>query len=569
MASPALRGARFAVVDLETTGASAVYDRVTEVAVVLVERGQIVESFDTLVDPGVPIPPFITRLTGIDDRLVAGKPALTAVIPRLAEALDGRVFVAHNASFDHAFLKQGYARAGRRLEVDLLCTMRLARRLLPGSRSYSLQSLIQRLGLSSRGRHRALADAEATAALLLRLLQLADAAGLRDLAGLLRLQRQPLAGRAKRGVDEAVVQTLPDRPGVYLLKDSDGHVLYVGKSRQVRTRVRGHLRGDSDGQPRLSRRLGQVTDVEAIETGSELEALFLESKLIKHYLPEANVVGRNWRGYTFLQIDLRDRFPRFEVTREPDEQVATVYGPLRRAAEVEAAAEALQDTLGLRRCQDQLRPGMSACPLLDLRKCLGPCVRPEVEVEYGRAVRAALDFLEGRDNGLLERLTRRRDELAEALRFEEASVLRDRLRTLERLVSRQRRLRAVAQRNLVVVAPSLDPDCGELFFIRAGRLVEQRRVRWPVRPERLARQLERHFGPLAETTGPASREVVDEMLQLEGWLRRERAVLRLVEIDLTAPDAALPELMSALRGARASRRAARSPQLRAPALAGG
>ncbi len=118
--SPSLREARFVVVDLETTGASAVYDRVTEVAAVVVEDGRIGQVFETLVDPGVPIPPFITRLTGIDDRMVAGKPRLEQVLPELRAALDGRVFVAHNASFDYAFLKQAFARAGQRLEVERL-----------------------------------------------------------------------------------------------------------------------------------------------------------------------------------------------------------------------------------------------------------------------------------------------------------------------------------------------------------------------------------------------------------------------------------------------------------------
>jgi DNA polymerase-3 subunit epsilon len=549
MAGPALLAGRFAVVDVETTGASAVYDRVTEIAVVLVDGQQVVEVFDSLVDPGVPIPAFITRLTGIDDRLLAGQPRWAEVLPAVATRLRGRVLVAHNASFDHAFLKQGFARGGQRLETELLCTMRLARRLAPGLRSYSLKALTEHFGIATEGRHRARADAEATARLLLELVRLAERAGLRDLPAVLRLQRQQLAGRPRRGVDEAVVQTLTDGPGVYLLKDAEGQVLYVGKSRHVRGRVRAHLRGDGQDQPRLRRRLPRVVDVEAIPTGSELEALFLESKLIKHYLPEANVVGRNWRSYTFLQVDLGDPFPRFEVGREAGEAGLTAFGPLRRASQAEAAAEVLQDCLGLRRCREPLRPGMSACPLLELKKCLGPCVKPEVGPAYQQAVGQALDFLEGRASDLLDRLAARRDELAEALRFEEAALLRDRIRHLERLVGRQRRLQAVAGRNLLVVAPSTQPDCRELFIIRAGRLVEQQRIRLPARVERLERLLRGAFGA-PQPDGPISRETVDEMLQLEGWLRRERAVLRCLPVDPSAPEATLPELRASLRRPR-------------------
>src|SRR5205823_13806431 len=140
--------------------------------------------------------------------------------------------------------------------------------------------------------------------------------------------------RTRRGVDEAIIGALTDGPGVYLLKDAEGQVLYVGKSRHVRSRVREHLRDSPSAgaaQPRLRKRLRRIADVEAIETGSELEALFLESKLIKRYLPEANVVGRGWRNYPFLKIDLNEPFPRLEMTREPTGGDATLFGPLRRA----------------------------------------------------------------------------------------------------------------------------------------------------------------------------------------------------------------------------------------------
>lgn len=559
MPAPALHEARFAVVDLETTGASAVYDRVTEVAVVLVEGGRIVGSFDSLVDPGVPIPPFITRLTGINGRMVAGKPRFDEVVPRIRAALDGRTLVAHNASFDHAFLKQGFARAGSPLAIERLCTVRLARRLVPGLRSYRLDALVERFSITITHRHRARGDAEATAALLLELLDLAERAGLRDLAGLLRLQTSPVAGRTRRGIDEAVIGALPDSPGVYLLKDAEGQVLYVGKSRHVRTRVRDHLRGDCPGQPRLRQRLRRIVDVEAIETGSELEALFLESKLIKRYLPEANVVGRGWRNYPFLSIDPNEPFPRLEMTREPSEG-ATLFGPLRRASAVEAAADFLSDTLGLRRCTAEIRPGMSACPLLDLKKCLGPCVRPE-DPAYDQAVHRLLDLLEGRDGSLLAELVARRDRLAEGLRFEQAAGLRDHIRSLEALLGDQRRLEAVARRNLVVVAPSKAPRCRELFFIRAGRLVDQRQVKRSARADTLARALRACFSQPAPS-GPIERDVVDEMRQLETWLRRERAILTCIPVEPDQPEACVRDLLVALR---ADRRPATRPRTSTPA----
>lgn len=538
-----LRARRYAVVDLETTGASAVYDRITEIAIVSIDDGRIGPTFNTLVQPGLPIPAFITRLTGIDDRMVAGQPRLAELVPRIEALLAGRTLVAHNASFDHAFLKQGFARAGVRLEIERLCTVRLARRLLPGLSSYRLDAVLGRLALTCTARHRAAGDAEATARLFLELLDLAERAGVRDLD---RLQRAPIAGRPRRGVDEGIVQSLPDGPGVYLLKDGEGQVLYVGKSRQVRGRVREHLRGDCPAQPRLKRRIRLVVDVEAFETGSELEALFLESRLIKHYQPEANVVGRAWQSYAFLQVWPEDDYPRFEVTHEPAPG-ATLFGPLRRAGRVAAAFEALQDRLGLRRCREPIRPGQAACPLLDLKKCLAPCARPAVRPAYRAAVDQVLGLLAGTDDRPLRELAERRDALAAGLRFEEAAELRDHLRELERLLGDQRRLRAVARRNLVVVAPSRRAGQRELFVIRAGRLVEQRRVALPARADTLARLLRRHFETSSDPW-PIEREAVDEMRHLEGWLRRERATLRCIEVEPGELGPALAELREALRG---------------------
>src|SRR5205823_9543521 len=237
-------------------------------------------------------------------------------------------------------------------------------------------------GIKNRGRHRAAGDAEATAQVLLRLLALAAEHGASSLDDLLALQGSPV-GRKPRGVDESVIQALPTASGVYLLKDADGHVLYIGKSIHVRQRVREHLRGGSLDQPRLRRRLAQTVDVEGIATGSELEALFLESRLIKRYLPEANMLQRNDVDYPFIRIDASDPFPRLDVTREPPADDALLLGPFRRRGTVAAAVDFLTEHLGLRQCGDRLRPGMSACALLDLGKCLGPCIGTVDQAAYG------------------------------------------------------------------------------------------------------------------------------------------------------------------------------------------
>jgi excinuclease UvrABC nuclease subunit len=348
-----------------------------------------------------------------------------------------------------------------------------------------------------------------------------------------------------------VVGSLPDGPGVYVLKDGDGHVLYIGKSQSVRKRVREHLRGDAPGQPRLRRALGRVRDVEAFPTGSDLEALFLESRLIKRYLPEANSQQRTRQDYPFLRIT-EDPYPRLEATREPPNGRDLYFGPFRRAGVVASAAEHLSQTLGLRTCAEPIGSGHGPCLLLDLGKCRAPCVDAIDAAQYRRLVAHLVGLLEGRDTALLADLARRRDALAEALRFEEAAQARDRLRELEYLLGAQKSLRSVGERNLVVVAPALDPQAREVLFIRGGRLARQVAQQGPPNPAEYEQALRAvYLGP--DPGRPVSHEEVDEMHLLDGWLRRKGEALRQVPLDPANPAAALPAVLAAISAPLARR----------------
>src|SRR6266536_1720281 len=199
----------FVVVDLETTGGSALYARVMEVAAIRIQNGVVQDRFELLVEPGVPIPPFVTRITGINAALVRGRPSFDSLLPDLRRLIDGAVVVAHNASFDCNFLSNSFRRAGLPWESERLCTLRLARRLIPGLHSYRLDSLCAFLGFSFVQRHRAGPDAEATLSLLQHLIETATSRGIDSLASLLRIQQQPVSHQRRKGrVDEAQVTSL-------------------------------------------------------------------------------------------------------------------------------------------------------------------------------------------------------------------------------------------------------------------------------------------------------------------------------------------------------------------------
>jgi DNA polymerase-3 subunit epsilon len=554
MARAALAEIPFVVVDLETTGGSAMYDRVLELAAIRVENGVVQARLERLFEPGVPIPPLVTRITGINQSLVRGKPRFESALPDLRRLLDGAVVVAHNASFDCNFLVNAFARADVPWDGERLCTLRLARRLIPGLHSYRLDSLCAFLGFTYVQRHRAGPDAEATLSLLLHLIETALGRGVDSLAKLLRVQQQPVTRKRRKGrVDEAQVASLPTTPGVYLLKDLHGRVVYVGKSVNVRQRVRTHLRPSgtarSGAQPRLRRRLPHIADVEAIETKSELEALLLESKLVKRYLPEANSLLRDYHDYPFIKVDLGDPHPRLEATRERPTDGAVYFGPFRRPGVVSSAVVFLNEQLGMRQCAGTLKPGQPPCPLLEMKKCLGPCIGAVSDTEYRAAVDRALAVLRGEETELLETAARRRDELAEELRFEQAAELRDRIRDLEQVVTVQQRVTAFTDRNVVLVAPDREPDRKRLLLIRRGRLAEE--VSLPVRatPSHLRHVLRRVY--MSGWNQHVSKDELDDLSILDSWLRRHRGDFVEVQISPDEPEAAAPALRSVLAPAEA------------------
>jgi excinuclease UvrABC nuclease subunit len=434
-------------------------------------------------------------------------------------------------------------------ELERLCTLRLARRLIPGLHSYRLDSLCAFLGFSFVQRHRAGPDAEATLSLLQHLIETATGRGIDSLASLLRIQQLPVTHKRHKGrVDEAQVTSLPTGPGVYLLKDLHGQVVYVGKSVNVRQRVRTHLRpsGTAHGpaQPRLRRRLPHIADVEAIETSSELEALLLESKLVKRYLPQANSQLRDYHDYPFIKLDIKDACPRLEATRERPTDGTLYFGPFRRAGVVASAVTFLNEQLGLRQCSGELKPGQAACPLLEMKKCLGPCVNADVHPTYGAAVQEGLRILKGEDGGLLERAAQKRDELGEALRFEEAAELRDRIRDVEQVVAVQQRLTGFADRNVVLVTADRQPERMRLLLIRAGRLAEE--VSLPVRatPSHLRHLLRRVYG--GRPSQQVSRDELDDLHILDAWLRKHRAEVHEVPVPLDDPQSAAAALRAAM-----------------------
>ncbi|HEX9024090.1 MAG TPA: exonuclease domain-containing protein [Geobacteraceae bacterium] len=382
-----MNGRPFAIIDVETTGMNPLRDRVIEVAVI---RNDGKEEFSTLVNPGRFIPPFITSLTGITDDELESAPFFGDIALELAGILEGAVFVAHNARFDYAFIRNEFKRAGISFSAPTLCTLRLSRKLYPKSGKHSLERIIQRHSIVVSSRHRALDDARAVNAFLaIARRERGEAHYAAALGALLKLPSLPAA------LPERMVRDLPDGPGVYLFHGDNGELLYVGKSKNVRERVLAHFAADhgSEKEMALAR---SVRSIEARPTHGELSALLLEAELVRECNPAYNQRLQKRRrgvaayltvtagGYETLALNATDG-------DEGDAGIAALFSS-RRAAEEEIALLAKAYQLCPKILGIEKGKGKGACFAHQLKRCHGACIGLEEPASYNRRFRDAFAF---------------------------------------------------------------------------------------------------------------------------------------------------------------------------------
>ena len=269
-------------VDLETTGATSHYDRITEIGCVEVEQGRLVGEWSTLINPEMRIPPAIEALTGISNAMVESAPTFAEIAASLAERLRGKILVAHNARFDYGFLRNEFKRMGVEFTSRVVCTVKLSRKLYPQHLRHNLDSVIERHALACTGRHRALGDAR----VLWEFLQIIRREFVAEQVDAC-VKSQLGAPALPPGLDAVALDGLPDRPGVYLFYGDNGVVLYVGKSVNLRSRVLSHFSSDHRNAKDM-RMAQQLQRVEWRETCGELGALLMEARLIKELSPAHN-----------------------------------------------------------------------------------------------------------------------------------------------------------------------------------------------------------------------------------------------------------------------------------------
>lgn len=277
----------YAVVDIETTGSFAAGNGIIEISIVITDGNEVIDSFESLVNPNQEVPRYIQKLTGIDNGMVRSAVQFEDIAEKVHSMLSDKVFVAHNVNFDYSFVKSHLEYCGYPLQTKKLCTIRLARQIFPGHPSYSLGNLCYSLGISIKNQHRAGGDATSTTALLHMLI--------------VNDSKSIIANSLKRGTGEQSLppnvkrqdlERLPSQPGVYYFHDHKGAVVYVGKAKDIRKRVNSHFANNGDGRQRQNF-LRHVHSIKFQTTATELMAAILESTEIKKLWPRFNNSQKN------------------------------------------------------------------------------------------------------------------------------------------------------------------------------------------------------------------------------------------------------------------------------------
>lgn len=299
----------YAIVDIETTGGYAAANGITEISIHAFDGSSVTEKFETLVNPGQPIPPYISAMTGITDKMVSSAPRFAEVAELVYRILQDKVFIAHNVNFDYSFVKSHLQEAGFDLLSKKLCTVRLSRKILPGLPSYSLGRLCESLGIINTQRHRACGDAEATTKVFQLLLQKDKEQHIQK--SLLRNSKEAIL---PPNVPKEDFLKLPYTPGVYYFHNEKGKVVYVGKANNIRYRVNSHFSNNSESRQKQNF-MKHVYNISYQDCGTELMACILESAEIKKIWPAFNSSQKKWEdvygvfsyedqnGYTRLCID--------------------------------------------------------------------------------------------------------------------------------------------------------------------------------------------------------------------------------------------------------------------------
>lgn len=378
---------KMVLLDCETTGGNSIRDRLTEIALIEITNGVETDRWQTLINPGISIPPWISKLTGITDSMVANQLSFADIADELQQRLADKVFVAHHVRFDYGFIRESFRRIGITFSAKTLCSVKISRVLYPEQRRHGIDAIVARFGLTINQRHRAMDDAQVILELFQQTQHDFDEATIQQAGKQLSQQT-----RLPSHLDIAEINKLPERPGIYQFFDEQGALLYIGKSVNIKQRVLSHF--VQNGKLRNTEMQQQLQHIDFIETPSDFGAQLLENQLIKSKTPRYNrrqtkakrlyqiALSTDEKGYQHTSIEMAD------LHQPPD--ISQRYGLFRSQKQ---AGKKLLDLINEHQlCQKLcgLEKTKNGCFGYQLKKCLGACCGEEPAIRYNLRLQTAL-----------------------------------------------------------------------------------------------------------------------------------------------------------------------------------
>jgi DNA polymerase III subunit epsilon len=420
-----LEKADFCIVDVETTGLSPRTNNIIEIGIVKISGSKIVDRYSSFINPGRNIPYYITALTGISDEDVYDAPFFDDIAYDVKNFLTGSILSAHNLAFDYSFLRREFSASGFDFDIkEKLCTMRLARRLFPMEKSKSLGNMCLLLKVNNSKKHRAIGDAEAAANILLKMISLLKTEhGIKTAAEVIAFQTIPKKekkAKAHKKVAEEV-SYLPDAPGVYYFLNSKNEIIYIGKAKSLKERIRNYF---SPGAPRKAKKIiSQARNLKIQITNSELTALLYEAEMTKLIKPKHNSQLKKYGNKYFLRVLLSHPFPSLEITNSFDFDGNDYFGLFISRTKAEIIFDILQKTFALRECSDIEFNKKRRCFLADIERCTAPCISNEND-EYNSELGKVYEFLYGKDQFAVTRLLNKMKDYSARQKYEKAAEIK-------------------------------------------------------------------------------------------------------------------------------------------------
>lgn len=550
--------ASFIVVDVETTGSNAEKNRVFDIACIRVENGEIVSEYSSLINPHQFIPPFIANMTGVSNEKVYSAPESSVVFKEVYKFLFDKpaIFVAHNAQFDLAFVRETFKRMGINMEIPVLCTLKLAKRLMPKALKKNVGSLADYFGHNIRKRHRAYDDTLATVVILNEFLEIAEEEyNVSTIEELLAFQNKPIKHLKATPPEirrvQDILSTLPDSPGVYYFYGKDNKILYIGKSKSLKSRVSSYFTFGEHSSKKIADLVKKVYDIKWTTVPTELEALLLESSEIKKHKPFFNSVQKKYRRYPFIKI-CDDEFPYPVLSRGKEDDGGILFGPFRSASFVNEILLDIEKRFKLRNCRKKLNPNEDnkPCFYYHLEKCLAPCANHSSKEEYLAEVEKVKYYLSGYSDGIIKQLQLKMEEHSENLEFEKANILKSQIFELKKTFMANHTVgSSLTENDMIMILPEYsESNTADLYFIRAGKFELSKTVGYKQNLGELQSNIHSvYFNGLSKSS-KLELEEIDEIKIVSSWIYKNMKFAKQVYIENKSEEAIFDEIETIFKG---------------------